>query len=408
MGCQQSKGESTATKKDDQAVTANKIHPEMKVEQVDQAGEQTLTSARAPASSGVKSANTNMTSSEVQKQSPLELKDPVHEQTKSVLRNAAGLNKLQSQNKNTILAQETIEDQKPPVILFYFDFQALKFHYYNIMTHLWDTNDLLQSTDDCPRCPLFKYKDPKEAAGALEFARYMSYITLTDNVIFLIGGYNMFYSCLEYHIEENAFYCRERIKVSRNNPSLYKRGKEIFAVSGDLIDAFSKDVAKYHTGKNEWTTMPDLPGPQGFASVACINEKVDPSLIVLGGLSEKFPKTYVSTLSLFSFRENRWSDIDLSKLIPTRVPQFLNCVVVQTKESEVIILGAENSQTVYKFDLLEGTLVSGGKLPVEEIFKESMRSREALWRDNQVYCLSHSTSKTVYKGNLIDNQWDIC
>jgi len=423
MGCKNSKGEITPVKKSDlavagQAASLNKVHPEMKVGQVEQSQEPTVASARGMdgTSAGVKSTSTNISAAELHKPSRYgennnveadPFYQPAHEQTKSMLHSATGLNKLQTQNKNQLIEQDTVEDQKQPVILFNFDFQNLKFHYFHIMTHRWDSNNLSESSDDCPKCPLFKYKEPKEIKDAVEFARYMSYIVFSDNVIFIIGGYNSYYSCLEYHIEENKFYCRDPIKVSRNNPSLYRRGKEIFAVSGDLIDAFSPHVAKYHVGRNEWTPLPDLPGPQGFASVTSINEKVDPSLIVLGGLSQKFPRTHVSTLSLFNFREEKWAEIDLSKLIPTRVPKFLNSVVVQTKESEVIILGAENTKSVYKFDLLEGTLVAGGKLPIEENFKEPMRSREALWRDGQVYCLAHSSSKGVYKGDIVSNKWDL-
>jgi len=324
------------------------------------------------------------------------------------------------------------EDQRPtgdvletPNILFYFDFGAKMFYYYSTFSHEWNSNDLTHSMDNCRRCPLLKFKNPGEEEEAIQHAKYMSFIATSDETIFIIGGYNTFYSCLEYNITQNSFLVKEPLKDYRNNPSLCKFGDNIFAISGDLLDSFSTDVNMYDIQKNEWTSLPDLPFPQGLAAARVVYDgspQTNPvsgsrnldhhynqglKLAVLGGLSEKLPKTYSSLLSLYSFQTERWQICDLTKMFAQKIPNFVNCSIIQRSEGDLIILGSEGTKNTYKFDFINMRLGTAGRLPLEENFNVSVKSKEILYRNNQIFCLSHKQDLRVYLGYLTLEKWEV-
>jgi len=321
------------------------------------------------------------------------------------------------------------ENQRPsgdvletPNILFHFDFEAKMFYYYSTLSHEWNSNDLTRSMDNCRRCPLLKFKNIGEEEEALQYAKYMSFIAASDETILIIGGYNTFYSCLEYNIPQNSFSIKEPLKDYRNNPSLCKFGNNIFAVSGDLLDSYSTDVNMYDIQRNEWTQLPDLPFPQGLAAARVVydGEHVSGSrnldhqnpsqgikLAVLGGLSQKLPKIYSPILSLFNFQTERWQVCDLSQIFAQKIPNFVNCSIIQRAEGDLIILGSEGTKNTYKFDFINMRLGTAGRLPAEENFNISTRSKEVLYRHNQIFCLSHKQDLRVYLGYLTLEKWEV-
>ena len=212
-----------------------------------------------------------------------------------------------SRQENTKI-QPSPKKNKNSNILFYFDFQNKKFHYYNIQSSAWESNDLDYCKDDCPRCPLWKFKNKDEGKDAIQFVRYMNAIAYSEELVFLIGGYNSYYSCLEYNVTQNKFYCRKPIEVFRNNPTLCVHGDNIYAISGDLLDTFSNHVSAYNVQTNEWTALPELPEPQGFCSVSMIGRSKgaqgqgstnNSKLAVLGGLEPEISQNLCQFVKYF-------------------------------------------------------------------------------------------------------------
>ena len=317
-------------------------------------------------------------------------------------------------------------DDFKPNLLFTFDLKEKFFYYYNLSLNHWDKNDLTMSTDAGSKCPLFKFKNNDEASESVDFAKYMSCIAINNYKVLIIGGCHQYYSCLEYDIEKNTFICKKPLKDLRNNPSLCVHGKDVYVVSGDSLDAYSQKVSKYDYEINDWTSLPDLPIPQGMAATSiicdqkedidvydfdafstCSNEKKSYSLAVLGGYKAKLPRIYSSILSLYSLKEERWKLIDLQKVLSENIPKFINCIFSQTTTGDFIILGGDKSRKVYNYNMLTNKLLIIGKLGVADTFNQSLNSNNLIQSGEKFYCLSHAASKRIHKGVIHNNIWEL-
>lgn len=310
------------------------------------------------------------------------------------------------ESKHTDHQRHNSQD-RPSTILVHFDFPNRRFHYYKALTNTWLENELDHAKNDCPKCPLFDSKHQDHEKEALKLARSMNCIAVSDELVYLIGGHNAEYSCLEYNVAQNKFDCKKPLATLRNNPSLCTHGTQIFAVSGDLLNAYSTRVTSFNVQTNNWTVLPSLPVVQGNSSVSVIGGK-DPNsplrLAVVGGLSEKFPKKYANVISLMNFSDKTWSVIELNQPAP-RIPKFIRSPVVEDHDGNLIILGSKFTRAIQKFDMTTKKLSVVGYLPNDETFNDPSRSKEAFVLGDSVFCMAHRLNLKVYKGDLEAHRW---
>lgn len=247
-----------------------------------------------------------------------------------------------------------------PTILYYFDYDGLTFHYYNMESELWKTNDLRHSTNNCPNNPLIRFKDNHTQHQAKENLSNVSLIAVSNNCIYLIGGFHPTHTVLMYNIADNNFVAKERLRKVRSKPNLCCVKNYIYCISGDEIDYYSTRFDRYDKQANEWVELPPLPEPHALGSSHCVVHN-NLKIMVVGGFSSKIPPVYNKNISVFDFYMHKWYVTPLEDLTP-RVPKFIRAPIVQDLTGSILILGEEKSYECFEFDIDSKKLITKAKL----------------------------------------------
>ena len=111
-------------------------------------------------------------------------------------------------------------------------------------------------------------------------------------------------------------------------------------------------------------------------------------------------------LSIFDFNEETWTVTELNQ-IGLKILKFIHSPFISNTDGDLIILGSEGSRAIQKFDMNNYNFSSMGRLPGDDNFNESTKSRDIISKDGKLYCLSHKSKMRMYRGDLASGRWEL-
>ena len=316
--------------------------------------------------------------------------------------------------------QQTAKRLRTSNLLFFFDFAKRIFNYFDSETSAWKSNDLNAAQNDCPKCPLMLYKNGDGNKQQVdEQLSTMSFVLSETGSVYIIGSQNSQFSNLEYSISQNKFTAKAKMLKNVNNPNLCYASQFIYSISGDAADNYSTRFDRYDISKNEWTELPALPQPHAFGAALCVvtsdsnGSSNAVKILVAGGLCQKIPRKFNSSLSLFDLAAKTWSRIELKSLLE-QVPRFLRSPLVQDETGNIHILGAEGTVECFVVDLDKKTAKQNGKLARDDDPEKAGYLSDAVLQGGYAYSiykrqnLRETEGKLgVHKGNLESGRWEV-
>lgn len=303
-----------------------------------------------------------------------------------------------------------------PTITYCFDYDALLFYCYDLEENTWITNDLRQSTNNCPTNPLVAFQEIRTKQQAKETLANTSLIALSNEHIYMIGGYHPLYSNLTYNIKENRFTFNEKMTKNRNRilPNLCTVENYIYCVSGDEIDFYSTRFDRYDRQSDTWDELPDLPSAHGLGNSQCVIDHGNLKIFTIGGLASKMPRVYNLNISIFDFKTQRW-EVTLLENCILKVPKFIRAPIVQDMLGLVLILGEERSYECFSFDFETNKFEARAKLARADDYNKPGFPGEAAYHDGYVVMpykrndLKSAGEKKVslHRNTVSSDTWDI-